>query len=151
MLHETFQVIHYKWERDLVKRKNHPRRHPIAMEMYALGLMPLLTSVISNKIENVIHVAFTDDLTGVGKRHPLRIVVKCFALWSLPWLRHKRIEIMADNEGRIQYIEIANETLQPYKKKTTTIGHRHLGTVVGSNEMRVKEEFVIAKVSQFVK
>ena len=33
--------------------------------------------------------------------------------------------------------------------KITTDGHRHLGAVVGSNEN--KEEFVIAKVSEWVK
>ena len=44
---------------------------PIAMWMYALGLMPLLTSIISNNTGNLIHVAFADDLTGVGKIHEL--------------------------------------------------------------------------------
>ena len=41
----------------------------IAMEMYALGLMPLLTSIISNYTGNLIHVAFADELIGVGKIH----------------------------------------------------------------------------------
>ena len=41
------------------------------MGMYALGLMPLLTSIISNNTGNLIHVTFTDDLTGVGKIHEL--------------------------------------------------------------------------------
>ena len=40
---------------------------PVAMGMYALGLMPLLTSIISNDTGNLIHVAFADELTGVGK------------------------------------------------------------------------------------
>ena len=40
---------------------------PIAMEMYVLGLMPLLSSIISNNTGYLIHVAFADDLTGVGK------------------------------------------------------------------------------------
>ena len=48
-----------------------------------------------------------------------------------------------------EYIEIANETLQDYNIKITTNGHCHLGAVVGSNED--KEEFVIAKVSEWVK
>ena len=43
----------------------------IAMGMYALGLMPLLISIISNNTGNLIHVAFADDLTGVGKIHEL--------------------------------------------------------------------------------
>ena len=43
----------------------------IAVEMYALGLMPLLTSIISNCTGNLIHVAFADELIGVGKIHEL--------------------------------------------------------------------------------
>ena len=42
---------------------------PIAMGIYALGLMPLLSSIISNNTGNLIDVAFADDLTGVGKLH----------------------------------------------------------------------------------
>ena len=41
----------------------------IAMGMYALGLMPLLTSIISNNTGNLIRVAFPDDLTVVSKTH----------------------------------------------------------------------------------
>ena len=41
------------------------------MGMYALGLMPLHTSIVSNYTGNLIHVAFDDDLTGVGKIHEL--------------------------------------------------------------------------------
>jgi hypothetical protein len=37
---------------------------PIAMEMYAIGLMPLL-STISAKSENLSQVAFADNLTGI--------------------------------------------------------------------------------------
>ena len=48
-----------------------------------------------------------------------------------------------------EYIEIATKTLQDYNIKITTNGHSHLGPVVGSNED--KEEFVIAKVSEWVK
>ena len=48
-----------------------------------------------------------------------------------------------------EYIEIANETFRDYNIKIKTDGHRHLGAVVGSNEN--KEEFVKAKVSEWVK
>ena len=48
-----------------------------------------------------------------------------------------------------EYIEIANETFQDYNIKITTDGHCPRGAVVGSNEN--KEEFVIAKVSVWVK
>ena len=39
--------------------------------MYALGLMPLLTSINSSNTGNLVHVTFADDLTGVGKIHEL--------------------------------------------------------------------------------
>ena len=48
-----------------------------------------------------------------------------------------------------KYIEIANETFRDYNIKITTDGHRHLGAAVGSNEN--KEEFVMTKVSEWVK
>ena len=64
------------------------------MGMYALGLRPLLTPIISNNTENLIHVAFADDLANVG---PYNVG----ALWSLPWLLRKRTEIIDNNEGRI--------------------------------------------------
>ena len=43
----------------------------IAIEVYALGLIPLLTWIISNNTGNLIHVGLADDLTGVGKIHKL--------------------------------------------------------------------------------
>ena len=48
-----------------------------------------------------------------------------------------------------EYIEIANETFRDYNIKITSDGHRHLGAGCGSSEK--EEEFVIAKVSEWVK
>ena len=113
------------------------------MGIYGLGLMPMLTSIISNNTRNLIHVAFADDLTDVGKIHELiewwKNVLHCG-----PWLLRKRIKIMVNNNE--EYIEMVNETFRDYNIKMTTTGHRHLGAVVGSNEN--KDEFVIAKVSE---
>ena len=36
-----------------------------------LGIMPLLTSIISNNTGNLIHIVFADDLTDVGQIHEL--------------------------------------------------------------------------------
>ena len=41
------------------------------MEMRVLRLMLLLSSIISSNTGYPIHVAFADDLTGVGKIHEL--------------------------------------------------------------------------------
>ena len=53
--------------KEISSNKGTTQQDLIAMEMYALDLMPLLTSIISNNTGNLIHVAFPDDLTGVGK------------------------------------------------------------------------------------
>ena len=41
------------------------------IQMYALGLMPLLTLFIRNNTGNLIHGVFADNLTRVGKIHEL--------------------------------------------------------------------------------
>ena len=43
----------------------------MAVGMYALGLMLLLSSIISNNTVNLTRIAFANDLTGVGKIHEL--------------------------------------------------------------------------------
>ena len=115
----------------------------IAMGMYALGSMPLFTSIISNNTGNLIHVALPDDLTGVGKIQELiewwkNVLNYGFYLGyyvnvSKSWLIMKE-----------EYIEIANEAFQDYNIKITTDGEMRC-----SNEN--KEEFVIAKVPEWVK
>ena len=147
MLHETFQIFHYRWERDLVKRKNHPG-DPIAMGMYALGLIPLLSSIIRINTGNLIDVAFADDLTGVGKLHELiewwKNVLHCG-----PYLGYYVNESKSWLIINEEYIQIARETFRDYNIKITTNRHRHLGAVVGSNEN--KEVFVITKLSKWIK
>ena len=41
------------------------------MGMYTLGLMTVLTLVISNNTRNLIHIAFPNDSIGVGNIHEL--------------------------------------------------------------------------------
>ena len=119
---------------------------PIAMGMYALGLMPLPTSIISNNTGNLIHVAFADDLTGVGKMHELiEWWNEMFCLYLGYYVNESKSWLIMKED----YIEIANKAFHDYNIKITTDGHRHLSAVVGSNEN--KEDFVIAKVSEWVK
>ena len=102
------------------------------MGMYALGLMPSHTSIISNYTGNLIHVAFDDDLTGVGKIHELNE-------WCKNVLRHGLYLGFYVNESKSwliikeEYIEIANETFRDSNLKITTGGHRHLDAVVVLN------------------
>ena len=53
--------------KEISSNKGTTQGDPIAIGMYALGLMPLLISIISNNAGNLIHVAFADDLTGLVK------------------------------------------------------------------------------------
>ena len=100
--------------------------------MYALGLMPLHTSIISNYTGNLIHVAFDEDLTGVVKIHELN------KLWKNV-LHHGLYLGYYVNESKSwliikeEYIEIANETFRDSKLKITTGGHHHLDAVVVLN------------------
>ena len=55
-------------EKEISSNEGTTQGDTIAVEMYALGLIPLLSSIISNNTGNLIHVAFADDSTGVGKR-----------------------------------------------------------------------------------
>ena len=56
---------------EISSNKGTTQGDPIALGMYALDLMPLLTSIISKNTGNLINVAFSDDLTGADKIHEL--------------------------------------------------------------------------------
>ena len=51
--------------KELSSQEGTTQGDPIAMGMYALGLMPLLSAINEHPIE-LKQVAFADDLTGVG-------------------------------------------------------------------------------------
>ena len=93
------------------------------MEMYALGLMLLLALIISNNTENLIQVAFADDLTCVGKIHEL-------TEWRKIVLHHCRYLGYYVNEWKSwlimkeEYTQIANKTFRDYNIKITTDGSR---------------------------
>ena len=113
---------------------------PIAMEMYALGLMPLLTSIISNNTENLIQVVFVVDLTRVGKKHKLTEWWKNVLHYG-PYLGYYVNKSKSWLIMKEEYIEMTNETFRDYNIKINN-GHHHLGAVVGTDED--KEEIVIA-------
>ena len=115
------------------------------MGMYVLGLVPLLASIFSNNTGNLIHVAFADDLTRVGKMYELIGWWKNVLHYG-PYLGYYVNKSKSWLIMKEEYIEIANETFQDCNIKITTDGHRHLVAVIGSNEN--KEEFVIGKLSK---
>ena len=116
------------------------------MDMYALGLMPLLIAV--NLItSNIVQVAFADDITGVGRILDLK------EWWNAinrlgPYLGYY---IKADKSWLIvkeQHLEAAKTAFHDSEIKITTDGHRHLGAVVGS--VNNKEKFINEKVESWV-
>ena len=113
-----------------------------------LGIMPLLTSIISNNTGNLIHIVFADDLTDVGQIHELTEWWKNVLHYG-PYLGYYINESKSWLIMKEEYIQIAKETFRDYNRKITTDGHRPLGVVVGSNKS--KEVFVIEKVSEWVK
>ena len=131
--------------REISSNKGNTQGDSIVMGMYAVGLMPLLTSIISNNTGNLIHVVFVDDLIGVGKIHEL-IDWWRNVLHYGPYLGYYVNESKSWLIMKKEYMQIANETFRDFNIKIITNGHRHLGPVVGSNEN--KEVFVFAKVSE---
>ena len=104
----------------------------MAVGIYALGLMLLLSSIISNNSVNLIHIVFADDLTGVGKIHELIEWWKNVLHYG-PYLGYYINESKSWLIINDEYIQIKKETFQDYNIKITTDGHRHLSAVVGSN------------------
>ena len=132
------------WLIPLLKKGN-THGDPIAMEMYALGLMPLPNSIISDNTRNLIHIAFADVLIGVGKIYKLNERWKNvfnYSLYPVYYVNESKSWLLIKEE----YIEIANKTNKDYTIKKTIDGLRHLGAVIDLIEN--KEEFVITKVSQ---
>ena len=84
------------------------------MGIYPLGLMPLLTSSISNNTGNLIHIPFADDLTGVGKIHELIEWWKNVLHYG-PYLGYCVNESKSCLIMKEEYIKIANEAFHDYK------------------------------------
>ena len=92
---------------------------PIAMEMYALGLMSLLTLIISNNTGNLIHEAFSGDLISVDKTRKLTEWWKNvlhYGLYRGYYVNKLKSWVITKEE----YIQIANEIFRDYNIKITT-------------------------------
>lgn len=57
--------------KEISSNKGTTQGGPVAIGMYVLGLIPLLSSIINNNKGNLIHLTFAYDLTGAGKIHEL--------------------------------------------------------------------------------
>ena len=100
--------------REISSNKGNTQGDSIVMGMYAVGLMPLLTSIISNNTGNLIHVVFVDDLIGVGKIHEL-IDWWRNVLHYGPYLGYYVNESKSWLIMKKEYMQIANETFRDFK------------------------------------
>lgn len=118
---------------------------PIAMPCYALGIIPLMSSIA---IGFVKHAAFADDLFGAGDLDHLRkwwdAIVNLgpymgyYAKASKSWLIVKG-----------QYYEIAKIVFENSGLNITTEGRKHLGAVVGSTSY--KNSFINSLIDDWIK
>ena len=118
---------------------------PVAMAMYALGLLKLQDTLRHEKT-GVKQVAYADDLTGVGKTADLikwweMVVQHGPKLGYFPNARKSVLIVKPEK------LEQAEELFSGSEIRITTEGERHLGAVIGSAIFR--EEYVKTKVNDW--
>ena len=133
---------------ELSSKEGTTQGDPIAMGMYALGFMPLLTSGITSETNKLVQIAFADDLTGVGTIDELQKWWEN-VLYYGPYLGYHVNELKSWLITKEDYLEQARQKFRNSAIKITTEGHRHLGAVVGNQEN--KESYVAEKVASWVK
>ena len=124
---------------------------PTAMAIYALGITPLLAwlskkSNEGNSASASKHVAFADDLNGIGTVESLKM------LWSLLEGKGKKIGYYVNAKRsylivKEQYKDKAKEIFEDTSIKISTEGHRHLGSVIGSKQF--SENYISSLISQW--
>ena len=87
--------------------------------MYALGLMSLLTLIISNNTGNLSHEAFSEDLISVDKTRKLIEWWKNVLHYG-PYLGYYVNKLKSWLITKEEYIQISNETFRDYNIKITT-------------------------------
>ena len=87
--------------------------------MCALGLMSLLTLIISNNTGNLIHEAFSEDLISVDKTRKLIEWWKNVLHYG-PYLGYYVNKLKSWLITKEEYIQISNETFRDYNIKITT-------------------------------
>jgi hypothetical protein len=120
---------------------------PIAMGMYALGLMPLLRSIVTSETKNLVQVAFADDLTGVGTLNNLKTWWENILEYG-PYLGYHVNESKSWLITKSNHMQQAKEMFALSTMKITSDGHKHLGAVVGITEN--KEKYVNDKVNTWI-
>ena len=118
---------------------------PVAMAMYAIGLMKL-QDVTRYEVTEVKQVAYADDLAGAGK------LVKLRNWWEMI-LTHGPQQGYHPNATKSVLIvkpdllDLANEVFSDTEVKITAGGEKHLGAAIGTTE--AKDEFVSQQVEKW--
>lgn len=122
---------------------------PIAMSMYALGLIPLLSSVMSSFDSHQIkQIAFADDLTGMGKLEHLKTwwdLIKKYGHYIGYEVNDQKSMLIVKDE----YFNKAKELFSDSEIFITSDGNRHLGAVIGNHDCT--EKYTNDKVNSWVK
>lgn len=122
---------------------------PIAMSMYALGLIPLLSSVMSSFDSHQIkQIAFADDLTGMGKLEHLKTwwdLIKKYGHYIGYEVNDQKSMLIVKDE----YFNKAKELFSDSEIFITSDGNRHLGAVIGNHDC--SEKYTNDKVNSWVK
>ena len=110
--------------------------------------MPLLTTVMSSQEgSSLIQVAFTDDLTGIGKLKDLKTWWDSILKFG-PYLGYDVNENKSWLIDEEPYAQTAKTLFQDSAIKLTSERHRHLGAIVGTVEN--KGTYVGEKVQLWV-
>ena len=129
--------------KELLSMEGTTQGDPIAMAMYAIGILPLLNVNTTTK-----RIAFADDFSGVGTLLQLKE-------WWLTINKHGPLIGYNPNASKSflivkpAYLEEAKQLFSDSEVIVTSEGHKHLGAVVGTTEY--KNKFVNLKVNNWVK
>ena len=125
---------------------------PIAMPIYAVSILPLLTSIIvddkASRITNLKQAAFADDLVGAGSLASLKFWWDAILRYG-PYIGY---EAKASKSWLIikeEYENCARELFYGSDLNITVKGKKHLGAIIGSEEF--KKEYVEELIDDWCK
>ena len=123
---------------------------PVAMPLYALGILPLLTSIAGFVLESNLHVkqvAFADDLAGAGTLEALKIWWDAIVELG-PYIGYNAEPSKSWLIVKPEFLQSAETIFTGSGLKITAEGRKHLGAVLGSENFR--EIFVNEKIDEWI-
>ena len=119
--------------KEILSKEGTTQGDPLAMPTYAIGLTPLLATIKTN--DETKHVAYADDLAGIGKLLNLRkwwddIMINGPLIGYKP--NAKKSWVVVKNEHLEQALDIFKGT----GVNVTSAGRKYLGGAIGANEFQ---------------